>query len=260
VRAISLLYHDVVPPGQLSSSGFPGGDADIYKLSLPDFRCHLDAIHSSIPRPPVTVSQLDDISRTPLLLTFDDGGASAHEHIASPLEALGWRGHFFITTNWIGRKGFLNAAQIRDLHMRGHFIGSHSCSHPARMSHCPSQQLHREWKDSIAVLSDILGTTVDIASVPGGYYARNVAEAAADAGIRTLFTSEPQSHADVVNGCRVLGRYTIMDGVRPATAAAIASGRTLPRVRQFAYWNTKKLLKTAGGGAWIRMRKWLLAR
>ena len=260
MRAISLLYHDVVPPGQHSSSGFSGGDADIYKLSVPDFGCHLEAIQSSIARPPITVSQLGDISRTALLLTFDDGGVSAHEHIASLLEVFGWRGHFFITTNWIGREGFLSTAQIRDLHLRGHFIGSHSCSHPARMSHCVPQQLHHEWNDSIAVLSDILGAKVDIASVPGGYYGRNVAEEAADAGIRTLFTSEPQTQASVVNGCWVLGRYTIKDGVNPATAAALASGRMLPRVRQFAYWNTKKLLKAAGGGSWIRMRKWLLAR
>jgi len=260
VRAVSLLYHDVVLPGQLSSSGFRGGDADIYKLTLPDFEHHLDAIRSAIPRPPATASQLGDMSRTPFLLTFDDGGVSAHEHVASLLEEFGWHGHFFVTTYWIGREGFLNAAQIRDLHARGHFIGSHSCSHPARMSYCSRQQLRREWNESIAVLSDILGAKVDIASVPGGYYGRNVAEEAADAGIKTLFTSEPQTQADIVNGCWILGRYTIKDGVKPATAAAVASGRMLPRLQQFAYWNTKKLLKTAGGASWIRMRKWILAR
>jgi peptidoglycan/xylan/chitin deacetylase (PgdA/CDA1 family) len=260
VRAISLLYHDVILPGQFSSSGFPGGDADIYKLSRPDFEHHLQAIRSAILRPPITVSQLGDISRTPLLFTFDDGGASAHQHIAGLLEDLGWRGHFFVTTNWIGKDGFLNAAQIRDLHARGHVIGSHSCSHPQRMSYCSPHQLYREWNDSIAVLSDILGVTVDLASVPGGYYSRNVAEEAADAGIKALFTSEPQTQADVVNGCWILGRYTIKEGATPATAAAIASGRLLPRYKQFAYWNSKKLLKAAGGGSWIRMRKWILAR
>ena len=180
MRAISLLYHDVVLPGQVSSSGFPGGDADIYKLARPDFERHLNAIHSAIPEPPITVSQLGNVLRTPLLFTFDDGGVSAYEHIAGLLEAFGWRGHFFVTTNWIGRDGFLNPAQIRDLYARGHFIGSHSCSHPQRMSHCNRHQLRREWNDSIAVLSEILGARVELASVPGGFYARNVAEEAAD--------------------------------------------------------------------------------
>jgi peptidoglycan/xylan/chitin deacetylase (PgdA/CDA1 family) len=262
VRAISLLYHDVVLPGQQSSSGFPGGDADIYKLTLPDFERHLDAIRSAIPKPPVIISEPGDIdiSHTQLLLTFDDGGVSAHEHTARALETVGWRGHFFVTTNWIGKKGFLDAGQIRDLHARGHFIGSHSCSHPERLSYCSRPQLRREWTESLAVLSDVLGAKVDTASVPGGYYGRNVAEEASDAGIRILFTSEPQTQANVVKGCWILGRYTIKDGVTPRTVAAMASGRLLPRFQQFAYWNTKKLLKTAGGGSWIRMRKRILAR
>jgi peptidoglycan/xylan/chitin deacetylase (PgdA/CDA1 family) len=262
VRAISLLYHDVVLPGRQSSSGFAGGDADIYKLTLPDFERHLDAIRSALPKPAIIVSERGfiDVSPTRPLLTFDDGGVSAHEHIASLLETVGWRGHFFVTTNWIGKEGFMNAAQIRDLHARGHFIGSHSCSHPTRMSHCSRQQLRREWTESLAVLSDILGKTVEIASVPGGYFGRNVVEEAGAAGIRTLFTSEPQTQANVVNGCWVLGRYTIKDGDTPEKAAAMASGRLLPRFQQFAYWNTKKLLKTAGGTSWIRMRKWVLAR
>ena len=262
MRAISLLYHDVVLPGQQSSSGFSGGDADIYKLTLPDFERHLDAIRSVIPKRTIIVSELGDIdiSHTRPVLTFDDGGVSAHKHIARALETVGWRGHFFVTTNWIGEEGFLNAAQIRDLHARGHFIGSHSCSHPARMSYCSRPQLRREWTESIAILSGILGSKVDTASVPGGYYGRNVAEEAANAGIRILFTSEPQTQATVVNGCWILGRYTIKDGVTPRTAAAMASGRMLPRFQQFAYWNAKKLLKTAGGGSWIRMRKRILAR
>jgi peptidoglycan/xylan/chitin deacetylase (PgdA/CDA1 family) len=250
VRAISLLYHDVVRPGDFGASGFGGGDADIYKLDLPEFELHLNAVHSAIER-----------SRSfPVNLTFDDGGASAHEYVADRLERLGRRGYFFVTTDWIGKDGFLNPAQIRELHGRGHFIGSHSCSHPPRMSHCSRQQLEREWNNSVAILSDILGDRVELASVPGGYYGRNVAEAAADAGIRMLFTSEPQIQVGIVGGCTVLGRYTIQQGVKAATAAAIASGSLLPRYRQFAYWNAKKMVKRAGGNSWLRVRKWVLAK
>jgi hypothetical protein len=157
VRAISLLYHDVVLPGRQSSSGFPGGDADIYKLTLPDFERHPDAIRSALPKPAIIASELGDIdiSHTRPLLTFDDGGVSAHQHVARLLETVGWRGHFFVTTNWIGKEGFLNPAQIRDLHARGHSIGSHSYSHPARMSYCSREQLRREWTESIAVVGPL---------------------------------------------------------------------------------------------------------
>jgi peptidoglycan/xylan/chitin deacetylase (PgdA/CDA1 family) len=245
MRAITLLYHDVAPSGKTAVTGFTGADAAIYKLELTEFQRHLDAICSVAP------------SRS-TVLTFDDGGVSAHTYIADLLEALGWRGHFFITTNWIGKSGFLTASQIRDLHHRGHLIGSHSCSHPERMSRCSHAELSHEWKTSVDVLSQILGRQISEASVPGGYYARNVAEAAADAGIRTLFTSEPRASAHMVNGCVVFGRYTIQQGVTAATAAAIAAGRILPRWRQRLYWDFKKALKLAGGTYWLRARKWIL--
>jgi len=128
------------------------------------------------------------------------------------------------------------------------------------MSYCNRNELFQEWNDSVGVLSDILGEQIDLASVPGGYYGRHVAECAAEAGIRTLFTSEPRISSQVVNGCIVLGRFTIRQRVPPATVAAIAAGKVGPRFSQFAYWNLKKVAKTAGGTSWLRMRKWLLAK
>jgi len=259
MRVVSLLYHDVVQARDFESSGFPGADAAIYKLELSEFEEHIAAIHEVIDRP-ATVRELAHLNGRPTLLTFDDGGSSAHEHIADLLDRHDWRAHFFVTTDWIGQRGFLSPTQIRDLRTRGHVIGSHSCSHPPRMSHCSRNELRREWTNSIAVLSDILSETVDTASVPGGYYRRNVAEAAAEAGIRTLFTSEPRTSSQVVNGCLVFGRFTIQQGVPAVTAAAIAAGSATNRFQQFAYWNIKKIAKVAGGTRWLLMRKWLLAK
>jgi peptidoglycan/xylan/chitin deacetylase (PgdA/CDA1 family) len=260
MRAISLLYHDVVLPGHFEASGFPGADAAIYKLDLPDFQEHIRAIASGTGTAPTTVHDIGKALNYPFLLTFDDGGCSAHEYIADVLGELQWRAHFFVTADWIGRRGFLTSAQIRNLHARGHVIGSHSCSHPPRMSYCTREQLSREWKDSIATLTDIVGEKVDTASVPGGYHSRQVAEEAAEAGIRALFTSEPRIREQFVNGCVVLGRYTIQRGVKPSVAAAIATRRILPRYSQFAYWNLKKTVKAIGGNRWLEARKWILAR
>src|SRR5215510_5632824 len=81
MRIVSLLYHDVVPPGDFESSGFPGGDAAIYKLELPEFEQHLNAIHPVISRH-VTLRELPHLQTPPMLLTFDDGGSSAHTYIA----------------------------------------------------------------------------------------------------------------------------------------------------------------------------------
>lgn len=243
MNTIALLYHDVVPSGKFDASGFPGVEADIYKLEQREFDRHLDALALSNGR---------------FILTFDDGGASFYDVIAPALEEQGWLGYFFIATNWIGKPGFLTVAQLRELRKRGHLIGSHSCSHPARISSCSFDQIHREWTESMARLTDILGEQIQMASVPGGYYSAKVAKAAAAAGIRTLFTSEPTIKAERVEQCVVVGRFTIRQGTSAATAAALARSEFLPRVQQSALWNTKKALKAVGGEAWLKVRKRVL--
>jgi peptidoglycan/xylan/chitin deacetylase (PgdA/CDA1 family) len=242
---VALLYHDIINGGDFQSSGFPSAGARIYKLPREEFRRHLDAIASANPN---------------VLLTFDDGGVSFYETIAPALEEHGWRGYFFIATNWIGSGGFLSANQIRDLRNRGHLIGTHSCSHPERISHCSYDQILSEWSQSADILADVLGEVVDAGSVPGGYYSRRVAQAAASAGLRTLFTSEPTLRVHSLNGLSVLGRFTIRQGDAANTAAALASRALLPRIHQSASWNTKKLLKAAGGTAWLKFRDYVLDR
>jgi peptidoglycan/xylan/chitin deacetylase (PgdA/CDA1 family) len=258
---IALLYHDIVTQGHFSSSGFSGGDADIYKFEVEEFDRHLDAIGSAAGKFSVSTINRHKINsgRNPVLLTFDDGGAGALL-AADLLERRGWRGHFFVTTDCIGRPEFLSRAEIRGLHARGHVIGSHSCSHPARISHCSPTQLRREWSESTRILSDICGAPIRAASVPGGYFAAAVAEAAADAGITTLFNSEPKAQATTVRNCTVIGRYSIQQGVSAEKAASIAAGDWLPRMQQFLFWNTKKLAKTLAGNYYISARKTLLNR
>jgi peptidoglycan/xylan/chitin deacetylase (PgdA/CDA1 family) len=256
---ISLLYHDVVANCELASSGFPQADAAIYKLTRPEFDRHLEAIAHEVQSREVTLlnSRHQKIPDRALLFTFDDGGVSSML-IADLLEAHGWRGHFFITTDYIGHAGFLAASQIRELHRRGHVIGSHSCSHPPRISHCATAELDREWSQSVKVLSNCLGEKIAVGSVPGGFYARRVAQAAQNAGIEVLFTSEPTSRPRLIGDCLVVGRYSIQQGTSERTAARIARGDAAPRLRQFIYWNAKKGLKRVGGNYYVALRKKLL--
>jgi len=292
------MYHDVVARGEHEASGFPGADAALYKLDPAQFAAHLDAISNALgdDAKPVRVFDLaenahtgkvqtaangqgdangnrsDDADRnmsdtgrsmsgegaTPFLLTFDDGGRSAASPIAGMLEARGWRGHFFVTTDYIGARAFVSREQVRALHAGGHVVGSHSCSHPLRMAGCSRAQMVDEWRRSIAALSEMLGERVRVASVPGGHYSRAVAETAAAAGIEFLFTSEPTARAHAVDGCTVLGRYAIQRWTTPEAAAAIAKGKLAPRVRQVLLWNAKKITKRLGGEYYVKLRKTLI--
>jgi peptidoglycan/xylan/chitin deacetylase (PgdA/CDA1 family) len=192
------------------------------------------------------------------LLTFDDGGVTAYDPIADILEANGWRGHFFITVNYIDSPSFVSAEQIRALHRRGHIIGSHSCSHPERMSSCPLDQLVSEWCKSRDVLSEIVGDAITAASVPGGFYSRAVGQAAAQAGFKVLFNSEPTLRSHTVDGCLVLGRYTVYRGMSAEKAAALVARRVLPRFQQAFLWNARKVSKAICGRLYLRLRKQLL--
>src|SRR6185436_15745696 len=158
-----------------------------------------------------------------------------------------------ITTDHIGAPTFLSRPQIRDLHQRGHGIGSHSCSHPERMSSCGWDHLVLEWQQSRAALEDILGEPVTTASVPGGFYSRAVARAAAHAGVKVLFNSEPTRRVFPIEGCLIVGRYSVVRGMGPDAAAALALGKFFPRLRQSTSWKLKKLAKATGGRVYLRL-------
>ncbi len=259
LRAVTLVYHDVVAPDAPGPSGIEGGDADIYKLPRDEFEAQMRELARVVRRPPVTADALlKGATEGAVLLSFDDGGVSAFETTAAILEARGWRGTFFVVTDWIGRPGFLNAAEIRSLRERGHAIGSHTCSHPPRFSKLSLSEMRDEWTRSAAELARILGEAPVAASVPCGDYSRQVAESARSAGYRMLFNSEPVTRVRDFDGCLIAGRFSVQRGNSAATAAALAAHQWLPRTRQWTYWNFNKVLKKLGGAAWLKLRKRIL--
>lgn len=240
-RTLALLYHDVyaTDPGE---SGFVDPGAQHYKIPLRDFESQLDRLAA------VEVS-------TPLLLTVDDGGVSFYTRVAERLEACGWRGYCFMTTGWIGRKGFLDAVQLRELRARGHVIGSHSISHPQRFATLAPIEMLREWSDSRKALQDVLGDDIDCASVPGGYFSRRVAVAARAAGFTRLFTSEPETRVRDMAGCRVYGRYTLRRGDAADLPARWARGEPTALWAAWLAWNGKKALKALLGASYPKLAR-----
>ena len=263
MRVISLLFHDVYV-SHPDESGFASDAANRYKLTLADFDAQLagvDAVRSDLPiaATETAIRVEPDSARVPFLVTVDDGGVSYHQWIAERLERRGWRGHCFVSTDHIGRRGFLGVDQIRNLAARGHLIGSHSASHPARFSALPFDQMVSEWSRSRSILEDLLGTSVEVASVPGGYYSPVVARAAREAGIRVLFTSEPVTSVDVSGDLTIIGRYTIRRGDPANLAQRLLSASRWTRSQAWASWNAKGLIKPLLGPSYIRIADWLLA-
>lgn len=255
---VSLLLHDVYTASP-AESGFADALAHRYKLRADEFDRLLAALDGE--RPGIAlVASAGGTLHTGLAVTVDDGGRSYATIVADRLEARGWRGHAFVTTGMIGAAGFLTAADLRDLDRRGHVVGTHSATHPQRFSACSWDRMVAEWADSRAALEDVLGRRVEVGSLPGGYLSRRVAQAAASAGLRVLFTSEPVVRPWSVDGCVLLGRFTVRPGQSPAALAAIAAGSRAPWLRQRVWWAAKKLVKPVLGSAYPRLGAWMAAR
>ncbi len=249
-----LEYHDIVHAGAEDASGFAGPSAASYKVDAERFAAHLAALDGQL------VARLasdgsGELSPSSVLLTFDDGGVDAIRVAAPMLEERGMRGLFFTTVGRIGQPGFLGPPDLRELRQRGHAIGSHSMTHPTRFSTLSPEDMRREWHESRCILEDILGCEVRMGSVPGGYHSLAVAREAARAGYAWLFTSEPSPRVSVVQGCAVVGRFTLRRKSSAAAARALATGQGTARRRAAAVWTTKKVLKRVAGPLYLRVRR-----
>lgn len=256
-RLLSLLLHDVYKR-DYAESGFSRPGANRYKLTVAEFEAQLAGIAQARGDRPILLpaASIRKRKRTPFAVTVDDGGISYYTIVADRLERRGWRGHCLVTTGFIGRPGFLEARHLRELHARGHLIGTHSVSHPARFAACTWERMMHEWTDSRRALQDILGADVTVGSVPGGYFSGRVARAAHAAGLKVLFTSEPETRVRRVGACAVVGRYTIRAGCRPVFAGEIASLRHSTLLREWAAWNVKKVAKYVLGSSYRRLAGW----
>jgi peptidoglycan/xylan/chitin deacetylase (PgdA/CDA1 family) len=259
MNIVALIYHDVTVPGQGDSSGRLGPGPALYKLDVADFDNHLDALDG------VDRSRRGDVAVAlaqpdagHVLLTFDDGGASAATEIAPSLEAHGWRGHFFVTSREIGRPGYLDASGIRALADAGHTVGSHSASHPDLFAALPPAAQAAEWRESTALLGDILGKPVRTGSVPGGLFDDTVARVAAECGLTALFTSEPRARAWREGSCAVFGRFSITRRTSAADVGDLVFDRRWRRQRAAAFWSVKRAVRAVGGERYLRARRALL--
>lgn len=225
----ALMYHDIEDAPTRRR----------YSFTAAEFAAHVEAV-AAVPGE--------------WLVTFDDGHPGWTK-AAAILEAKGRRGAFFAVSAWVGAPGRASAADLRALAAAGHEVGSHSADHPDRLAGRDFAFIKDQWSRSKAALEEVLGRPVDSASVPGGSYSPEVARAAAEAGLRRLYTSEPVAASWAAGGCEAFGRYAMTNGMGPADAAALAAGRWSATAPQWAAWNLKKAAKAAVGGPYRALRR-----
>jgi peptidoglycan/xylan/chitin deacetylase (PgdA/CDA1 family) len=159
--------------------------------------------------------------RENVIITVDDGGIGNFKYILPLLEKYGLKGIFFIPTAYISksdatRPNYMNRSQIRDIHLSGHIIGSHSHSHPRNISLMPPEKVNEEWTTSKLILEEITGETVTTCSIPGGFYNPKHLAILKTAGYDKIFNSTPKYGLINSSGVQIVGRFSIENDTKPS--------------------------------------------
>lgn len=102
-----------------------------------------------------------------ICISIDDGFQSAISLAVPVLQKFQLPATFFVSTNYLGRKGYLNEVDLRELCDLGFEIGSHGCSHTSITS-LSSDQGMNELCESKRALEDITGQVIEYFAYPYG--------------------------------------------------------------------------------------------
>lgn len=229
------MYHDVYKTS-VKESGFQTDGANHYKVSEASFE-----------------RQMVQFKELPVTLTFDDGGVSFYTIIAPILDKYGFHGRFYIATDRIGTEGFMTEEQIRDLHQKGHVIGSHSSSHPSDFRELSLEARKIEWGKSVQRLSEIIGEPIKEVSIPNGFLQEEDLPIFKSLGIATIYTSKLGENRQC-DGMDIVGRIGIDNSMSAQRIVKIISGGFTYKV-MLVKQKGLSILKAVLGNQYIKMKK-----
>lgn len=181
---LTLMYHGVY--GSAAERDRFTTEDRPYAVSARKFARHLDALR--LARVRFVTPREADLSRPGVLLTFDDGDQGWFEHALPILRKRRIRALFFVTPSLIGKPGFCDWPQLRQLVKDGHAIGAHGLTHRF-LPDLTSLECRQELWQSKQQLERRLGVPVETLSFPGGRFGARELRLAREAGYKQCFTS-----------------------------------------------------------------------
>lgn len=242
-----LMYHELARPGRQTCEDEPGYLR--YVVGEDDFRRHLSALKEaglegvSVGRAPGSAN--DSVEGARVCITFDDGCETDLLFAAPLLEEFGCGATFYVVAGFVGRRGYLAPAQVRELAERGFEVGSHSLTH-SFLTGLSDEEVRRELSESKDKLEQWSGRKVEHFSCPGGRWDARVPAAAREAGYRTVATSRVGANGPTADPFR-LARVAVRRGntEREVVRAARGEGLLARRARAAALDFAKSLLGDA---------------
>lgn len=199
-----------------------------------------------------------------VLITIDDGCASAHGRILPILRRHGAGAMLFVTTDpksaifQLGEgERRVSDEEIRELAGAGVEIGSHAVSHRA-LSAMEDGDIRHELEDSKRELERITGRPVLQFAVPANWYDERVLRIAREVGYEAVYCSRPDtvragSGAFGIARLNVDGHLDVDGFARALSPAGVAQRRLVMALRGLP----KRLF---GPRAWTALRRGVLRR
>lgn len=244
-RKCVLMFHDVYQSDPFES-GFPRASSNSFKVPRTDFIHFIDAL--------ILKANKISIPLSDIILTFDDGGGS-FLWIARELTKRGLVGHFFISTGYIGTEGFCTKDDLKEIDSFGHVIGSHSHTHPERISSLPNDTLKKEWIEAADFLQNLLGKDVSEASIPGGYYSIESVNILRELGYKTIYTSKPTNRIKFYKEVEIIGRYTVRNNQPIEQFLSYIDKVSSLKIKMLLRWQSLEIIKKLFGTYFDVIRK-----
>jgi peptidoglycan/xylan/chitin deacetylase (PgdA/CDA1 family) len=174
------------------------------------------------------------------------------------LARRGMSATFFITTDWVGRPGYVSWSALRQMRAAGMSIQSHTCSHPF-LSELAPEVLHHELQVSREVLNQQLNQETDMLALPGGDFPRGGPLVFQRAGYRVVATSRWGVNTPVAKGGGItfVRRCTVRSAPSPEEFHAMILGdpwlSARRRLRGFALNTIRRVLTPSRYQRWRRV-------
>jgi len=194
-----LMYHGILSedPNLIPFDRETG--AELYDVSLKNFQAQMEWLKDH-----------DYTVGKDVLITFDDGESNNYQYAFPVLKKFGYKAYFFIIVKRIGKNGYMDWRELKELHESGMVIGSHGLTHEI-LTNLLDSQMQEELSASKKNLEINLGIPIETISIPRGFCNDKVIESAYKQGYKTVFISERPSclKSECVSRIAVKSNWTL---------------------------------------------------
>ena len=144
-----------------------------------------------------------------VMICFDDGWAGLYDNRSYFIDN-DIKPTVFLAVDLVGKIGYLNQSQIRELHRFGFHFEGHTWSHQDLTTFSKDNLVH-EIVDSRYEIEKIVGDNITALCFPMGRYSDLVMDVAKDAGYSKLFSSINGCYNDLLEKDGIICRVLVQD-------------------------------------------------